>query len=90
MKIKHWQGYGTVNAVKVNCDRGEVLHIKVTGDHEYGLERDDMYDATRWLAKRFDKSITSDNERDWRLSHFVELESVSFSECHYRFYVKER
>lgn len=60
MKIKHWQGYGTVNAVKEGRlvhDGWVILNIKVTGDHEWGLVRDDEYDLINWLVKRFDKSF---------------------------------
>lgn len=56
MKIKHWQGYGTVNAVRVK-DRSCTLHIRVSGNHEWGLERNDTYDLYNWLIKRFDKSV---------------------------------
>ena len=37
MKIKHWQGYGCVNAVRVK-DKEHTLHIRVTGNHECGIE----------------------------------------------------
>lgn len=56
MRIKHWQGYGTVNAVRVK-DKQCTLHIRVSGNHEWGLERDDVYDLYNWLVKRFDKSV---------------------------------
>ena len=56
MRIKHWQGYGTVNAVRVR-DKQCTLHIRVSGNHEWGLERDDTYDLYNWLVKRFDKSV---------------------------------
>lgn len=64
MKLKHWQGYGTVNAKKVFLKtNGETKHmlIRVTGDHEYGIRRDDKYDVFNWLVKRFDK--TADDYR---------------------------
>lgn len=55
MKIKHYMGYGTVQAKKifksVNC-----IKITVWGNHEWGLERDDKYDVFNWLVKRFDKT----------------------------------
>lgn len=57
MKIKHWQGYGTVNARKVK-DKNVTLHISVTGNHEWGIRRDDDYDLFNWLVKRFDKTQT--------------------------------
>ena len=56
MKIKHWQGYGSVNAIKVK-DNTCKLHIRVSGNHEWGICRDDLYDLYNWLVKRFDKSI---------------------------------
>ena len=55
-KIKHWQGYGTVGVEKVK-DSTCTLHIRVVGNHEYGIHRDDIYDLYNWLVKRYDKSI---------------------------------
>ena len=43
MKIKHWQGYGTVSATRIK-DKSCTLHVLVTGNHEWGLRRDDLYD----------------------------------------------
>ena len=40
MKIKHWQGYGCVNATKVKMttkDNIRNLIIRVSGNHECGL-----------------------------------------------------
>ena len=54
-KIKHWAGYGTVRAEKVN-DVCRGLHVRVVGDHERGLRprwNDTAYD---WLVHRFDKN----------------------------------
>ena len=56
MKIKHWKGYGTVSAQKIP-DRNCTLHIRVTGNHEWGLRRDDLYDLYNWLVKRFDRTV---------------------------------
>lgn len=73
MIIKHWQGYGRVNAVKMgtiktikNTDYsiagiGEELKqakILVYGNHECGVERNDRYDVFNWLLKKFDKTVT--------------------------------
>lgn len=55
MKIKHWQGYGCVNAKKISKDKNTLV-VEVSGTHEYGLSRDDKYDVFNWLVKRFDKS----------------------------------
>ncbi len=62
MKIKHWQGYGTVTAQKIK-DTGCTLHIRVSGNHEWGLRRDDEYDLFNWLVRKFDKTIT--NYLEW-------------------------
>ena len=62
MKIKHWQGYGCVNATKVKMKTKDGLRnliIRVSGNHEYGLSRNDKYDVSNWLIKRFDKSFTN-------------------------------
>lgn len=59
MKIKHWAGYGCVEAKKIDDHKvrdteGErVLSVQVTGNHECGLIREDTYDLERWLLKRF-------------------------------------
>ena len=61
MKIKHWQGYGCVTANKISKTVKNgicTLRIHVEGNHECGLVRDDLYDLSRWLIKRFDKSFT--------------------------------
>ncbi len=61
MKIKHWQGYGTIDAKKIsikNNNNHTTLHVRVSGNHECGLRRDDEYDLFNWLVKRFDKSLT--------------------------------
>ena len=58
MKLKHWQGYGSVTAKRLsNTSDGEfrTLVVQVTGDHEYGLVRDDAYDVFNWLVRRFAK-----------------------------------
>lgn len=54
-KLKHWQGYGSVDAKKLaeyptgNMKKKTV--IQVTGLHEYGIVRQDPYDVHRWLGK---------------------------------------
>ena len=58
MKIKHWQGYGVVNATKVQ-DKDNILIVDVKGNHECGLERNDKYDVFNWLVKRFTKKCES-------------------------------
>ena len=65
MKIRHWQGYGTVNAVKVRSTKF-VLVVKVSGNHEWGLRRDDVYDLFNWLVKKFDKDWADKSYADFR------------------------
>ena len=55
MKIKHWQGYGTLNAKKISSTK-DTLVVEVWGNHEWGLERDDPYDVFKWLVEKFDKT----------------------------------
>lgn len=58
MKLKHWQGYGTVNAVKIEDTPSSVV-IEVTGAHEYGLVREDMYDVKHWLLDRLARKYSA-------------------------------
>ena len=57
MRIKHWAGYGCVNARKVKENNPFILHIKVEGNHECGLVREDEYELYNWLVKRFDHDV---------------------------------
>lgn len=67
MKLKHWQGYGSVNATKKSSKIDKTTNIKtliieVIGNHEYGIVRNDKYDLYNWLVKRFDKSATDERQ----------------------------
>lgn len=87
MKLKHWQGYGTVDAIKVKkttkvannpCSpyygcKLLYLTIKVSGNHECGLEKNVEYDVFHWLVKRFAKEVES-----W--TNIVRLETDDFYE----------
>ena len=60
MKIKHFQGYGSVQAKKLSkttIGNKTKLVVEVKGNHEWGLVRDDVYDAKRWLFDRFEKNF---------------------------------
>lgn len=61
MKLKHWQGYGSINATKksrrVSGDKITLI-IEIIGNHECGIIRNDKYDLYNWLVKRFDKTVT--------------------------------
>ncbi len=60
MKRKHWQGYGTINAKVIKKtpifrEDGILqrsITIRVTGNHEYGLElmHYDPYTIAQWLG----------------------------------------
>ena len=60
MKIKHFSGYGLVDAKKVSKKvngNNVTLKINITGNHEVGLTRPfhDPYLIYNWLVKRFEK-----------------------------------
>lgn len=58
MKVKHWQGYGTVEMKKMSQktkDNIKTVVVRVSGNHEWGLERNDTYDIHRWICKRLAK-----------------------------------
>lgn len=60
MRIKHFAGYGSVNAKKIALfkrDNITTLIIDVSGDHECGLRPCIIEDSIKWLAARFDKNI---------------------------------
>lgn len=61
MKIKHWQGYGSVN-MKVLKNTPKLVVVDVYGMHEYGLERDDTYDVCKWLLNK----VNGHREDDYR------------------------
>lgn len=58
MKVKHWQGYGSVEMKKVKTTtigNTKTVVVRVSGNHEWGLERNDTYDIFNWICKRFAK-----------------------------------
>ena len=74
MKIKHWQGYGCLTAKKISrkASNGIItLIIKVTGNHECGLVRNDKYDLFNWLVKRFDKTV----------SDYTKITNYTYHDC---------
>ena len=70
MKIKHFAGYGTVNAIKIkDIKTGENTRrivIKVFGNHERGIYLTDSYDIYNWLVKRFSKHCN-----DYKSIYFI-------------------
>ena len=62
MKIKHWQGYGCVNAKKISkakSGQNVRLVVEVSGNHECGLIRNDVYGVHKWLLSRFAKDCAA-------------------------------
>ena len=64
MKIKHWQGYGIVDAKNIskkkNPDESTSIHIKVTGNHECGIHTEYSWNVSDWLLSKFDKNVKND------------------------------
>lgn len=97
MKIKHYAGYGTVTASKVQELNPFCLHIHVEGNHERGVYISDNYDLFNWLVKRFDKTVS--DYHTWRLSlasiHITPSERTCddgsiVETCDYYFYRESR
>ena len=73
MRIRHWQGYGNVTATKCKDSTPSMLHIKVQGNHEWGVVLNDDYDLYNWLVKRFDNDVPEYAE--WHRSNpIIEIE----------------
>lgn len=78
MRIKHFAGYGCVQARKVSktdiFDNKVKLVVEVKGNHECGLERDDIYDVRRWLFNKFEKNF---NGNDYDISMSIDDDYVN-------------
>lgn len=88
MKIKHFAGYGTVNAKKVldlkytdkrysHYENPRIVNIVVSGDHERGLVREDVYDVCEWLLKKLVKDF-KDGSHDYR--SIIEMDVAPYLE----------
>ncbi len=76
MKIKHFAGYGSVQAKKVSkttIGNRTKLVVEVKGNHEWGLVRDDIYDVRRWLFNKFEKNFKGE---DYDISMSIEDDYV--------------
>ncbi len=91
MKIKHFAGYGSVEAKKTRltkrADGTRELVVTVTGNHEWGLERDDKYDLFRWLVRRFDKTAKDDRDIiSYKADdNYIRLNGLDVEQCTYTF-----
>ena len=87
MKIKHWQGYGSVNAKVVErrlstLTQLRMVKIRVWGNHEYGLDRsDDYYDVNQWLLKKVAKvDIDSRNIQEIKFEYVQDIDGQEAAE----------
>ena len=75
MKIKHYQGYGSLT-MKVLTNKEDDLVIEVYGNHEYGLETDDKYLVEQWLVNHVrgkkDRKIKAISHETHYVREFVE------------------
>ena len=75
MRIKHWQGYGHIEAKKIEKktrDGRTFIAIKLKGNHEYGLHRDDIYDIAHWLLPKFSKEF-KDGQKSYYDIEYMQL-----------------
>lgn len=78
-KIKHWAGYGTVQMEVVEKTKSKLV-VRIVGEHECGLDRDDVYDMKCWLFDRIYKNNTI-SEYDL----LMKVDYVNWRECIYTF-----
>ena len=92
MKIKHFSGYGSVNAKtikKVKHDGNlEDRYVEVTGNHEKGLSSDYMtnYNVYNWIVKRMFKDIKSHEQVKGFTADtdYILIDGVDTERCVYR------
>jgi hypothetical protein len=82
MKVKHFMGYGSVEVKKVskttiNNQYGEKktkLVLRVKGNHECGLIRDDIFDVRRWIFNKFEKNFKGN---DYDIDMYFESDYIN-------------
>lgn len=98
MKVKHFAGYGSVEAKKISKttstnilgEKVTTLKIQVKGNHEWGLVRGFSYDLYNWLIKRFDKDVKDYYDICGNLHYtynddYVEENNLDVEVCTYTF-----
>ena len=88
MKAKHWQGYGTIDMKKIsqNIDDGiKTIVVQVSGNHEWGLVRNDIYDIHRWICSRLAKDCKEYRDIvDLKLnSYYKKINNLDVEVCDY-------
>jgi len=94
MKLKHFAGYGSVEAKKQSKttftnewgEKKTKLVLTVKGNHERGLVRDDIYDVKHWLFDRFEKGfngnyydITMSVQDDYICENGIDVEVATYT-----------
>ena len=65
MRVKHFMGYGSVEVKKISKkpiingygENKTELVLRVKGNHECGLVRNDICSVRRWIFDRFEKNF---------------------------------
>lgn len=87
MRIKHFAGYGSVNAKVVQRSLNTLTSIKmvkiqVWGNHECGLDRSEYYyDINQWLLKKVAKvDIDYRNIREVKFQYISDINGQEAAE----------
>lgn len=99
MKIKHFQGYGCVEATKVKQEKyvdayGREMTkvvVLVKGNHECGLTTNGFYTLYKWLVKRFYKRCNSylDIFNMSYNNYYEKIDGIDVEHCQYTFYLTD-
>ena len=65
MKVKHFAGYGSVEVKKISKkpiingygEKKTKMVLRVKGNHEWGIVRNDIYDVRKWIFDKFEKNF---------------------------------
>ena len=81
MRVKHFMGYGSVEVKKVSKkpiingygENKTKMVLRVKGNHECGLVRNDIYDVRRWIFDKFEKNFKGN---DYDIDMHIESDYV--------------
>ena len=92
MKIKHFAGYGSVNAKKLKHETKDgttTLVVNVSGDHERGLKPYIIEDSIQWIAARFYNHILDIPAYKIHIGYEYELRPGKPETIEYTFTIEE-
>lgn len=92
MKIKHFAGYGSVNAKKLKHETKDgitTLVVSVSGDHERGLKPYIIEDSIQWIAARFYNHILDIPAYKIHIGYEYELRPGKPETIEYTFTIEE-